>query len=143
MAPEEPVFAALSLGGNMGDVRAAFRFALEKLALAPGVAVVATSSPCRSSIAQCWVDRFVRLGRAPCYLTWASKAGAVVCPLTLIPLLSGGAAEPFHFAVVWLVLAGMEEIAIALLVPAHAGEMPTVWHAIRLRRGSATGGGRG
>ena len=49
MAPEEPVFAALSLGGNLGDVRAAFRFALEKLALAPGVAVVATSSVYRTA----------------------------------------------------------------------------------------------
>ena len=44
MTPDEPIFAALSLGGNLGDVRAAFRFALERLALAPGVAVVATSS---------------------------------------------------------------------------------------------------
>ena len=35
VAPDEPVFAALSLGGNLGDVRAAFRFALERLALAP------------------------------------------------------------------------------------------------------------
>ena len=49
VAPEEPVFAALSLGGNLGDVRAAFRFALEKLALAPGVAVVATSSVYRTA----------------------------------------------------------------------------------------------
>ena len=49
MAPDEPVFAALSLGGNLGDVRAAFRFALERLALAPGVAVVATSSVYRTA----------------------------------------------------------------------------------------------
>jgi phosphatidylglycerophosphate synthase len=85
----------------------------------------------------------VRLGRAPCYHTWASKAGAVVCPLTLVPLLSGGAAAPFHASVVWLVLAGVEEIAIALLVPAHAGEIPTVWHALQLRQARAAGGGRG
>jgi phosphatidylglycerophosphate synthase len=77
---------------------------------------------------------FVRLGRAPCYHTWASKAGAVVCPLTLVPLLSGGSALPFHASIVWLVLAGLEEIAIALLVPAHTGEMPTAWHALRRRR---------
>ncbi len=49
MTPEEPIFAALSLGGNLGDVRAAFRFALERLALAPGVAVVATSSVYRTA----------------------------------------------------------------------------------------------
>ena len=83
---------------------------------------------------------FLRLGRAPCYHTWASKAGAVACPLTLVPLLSGGSALPFHAAVVWLVLAGIEEILIALLVPGHAGEMPTAWHALRLRRNQYRGG---
>jgi phosphatidylglycerophosphate synthase len=87
------------------------------------------------------VHGFIRLGRAPCYHTWASKAGAVVCPLTLVPLLSGGSALPFHAAVVWLVLAGGEEIVIALLVPGHAGEMPTAWHALRLRRTRTAGGG--
>ena len=49
MTPEEPIFAALSLGGNLGDVRAAFRFALERLSLAEGVAVVATSSVYRTA----------------------------------------------------------------------------------------------
>lgn len=83
---------------------------------------------------------FARLGRAPCYHTWASKAGAVACPLTLVPLLSGGPALPFHASVAWLVLAGVEEIVIALLVPAHTGEMPTAWHALRLRRTRAAAG---
>lgn len=83
---------------------------------------------------------FVRLGRAPCYHTWASKAGAVACPLTLVPLLSGGTALPFHASVAWLVLAGAEEIVIALLVPAHTGEVPTAWHALRLRRTRAAAG---
>lgn len=46
---DEPTFAALSLGGNLGDVRAAFRFALERLAMAEGVAVVATSSVYRTA----------------------------------------------------------------------------------------------
>jgi phosphatidylglycerophosphate synthase len=86
---------------------------------------------------------FVRLGRAPCYHTRASKVGAVACPLTLVPLLSGGSATPFHAAIVWLVLAGLEEIAIALLVPHHAGEVSSVRHALQLRRARAAGGGRG
>ncbi len=46
---DEPIFSALSLGGNLGDVRAAFRFALERLASTPGVAVVATSSVYRTA----------------------------------------------------------------------------------------------
>ena len=38
------VVAALSLGGNVGDVAAAFAFALKRLAETPGVAVTARSS---------------------------------------------------------------------------------------------------
>ncbi len=49
VAPDEPIFSALSLGGNLGDVRAAFRFALERLTSTAGVAVVATSSVYRTA----------------------------------------------------------------------------------------------
>ncbi len=83
------------------------------------------------------VHSFVRLGHAPCYHTWASKVGAVVCPLALIPLLNEWSAGPFHVSMVWLVLTGVEEISIALIVPKHVGEMPTMWHAWRRREGPA------
>jgi phosphatidylglycerophosphate synthase len=77
---------------------------------------------------------FVRLGRVPCYHTWASKAGAIVCPLTLVPLLNEWTAWPFHAAMVLLVITGLEEIAIAVQLPEHRGEMPSLWHARRRRR---------
>jgi phosphatidylglycerophosphate synthase len=76
---------------------------------------------------------FVRLGRAPCYHTWASKALAVFTAASLIPLLSGHSAVWFHVAMTLQVLAGIEEMTIALLIPWHGGEMATVWHAARLR----------
>lgn len=84
---------------------------------------------------------FVRLGRAPCYHTWASKFGAVFCPITLVPLLNGWTAVPFHVAIVLLVLTGVEEIAIALIAPHHSGEMPSVWHALRQRGAAGRRGG--
>jgi len=79
---------------------------------------------------------FVRLGRAPCYHTWASKIGAAACALSLIPLLAGWTALPFRIVICLEVLAGLEEMTIAVLVPSHVGEMPSVWHAWRLRRDS-------
>jgi phosphatidylglycerophosphate synthase len=79
---------------------------------------------------------FIRLGHAPCYHTWAAKAGVVGCALALIPLLAGVSAVPFHVMVVLEIFAGLEELAIVVLVPSHRGEMPTVWHAWRLRRDS-------
>jgi phosphatidylglycerophosphate synthase len=83
---------------------------------------------------------FVRLGRAPCYHTWASKTGAVICPLSLVPLLNEWTAVPFHAAMVWLVVTGIEEIAIALVIPEHVGEMPSLWHALRRRQERREGG---
>lgn len=78
----------------------------------------------------------LRLGRVPYYHTWGSKVAAVACALSLVPLLAGWTAAVFHAVVVFQVLVGLEEVAIALLVPWHAGEMATVWHAWRLRRES-------
>ena len=71
--------------------------------------------------------------------------GVDSCPsraacLTLLAVVLAGAllaewtARPFHVAIALQVLAGAEELAIALLIPRHEGEMPTVWHAWRLRR---------
>ncbi|MES2693999.1 MAG: CDP-alcohol phosphatidyltransferase family protein [Verrucomicrobiota bacterium] len=77
---------------------------------------------------------FVRLGRAPCYHTWLSKLGVLVCGFSMIPLLAEWTAVPFHVAMVMLIVAGVEEMTIALLIPAHSGEVSTVWHALRIRR---------
>lgn len=79
---------------------------------------------------------FVRLGRAPCYHTWAAKAGSAGCALSIIPLLAEWSAVPFHVMIVLQVGAAVEEMIIALLLPAHVGEMPTLWHALRQRRES-------
>jgi phosphatidylglycerophosphate synthase len=79
---------------------------------------------------------FVRLGRAPCYHTWASKLGVVACAFSLIPLLAEWTAVPFHAAISFQIVAGVEEMIIAVLVPSHTGEMASVWHAWRLRRES-------
>ncbi len=78
---------------------------------------------------------FVRVGRAPCYHTWASKTLAVMAALSLVPLLAEWSATPFHVVVVLQVLGALEEMVIAVLVPRHVGEMPTVWHAWQVRRG--------
>lgn len=80
----------------------------------------------------------VRLGRVPCYHTWLAKIGVAGCAVSLIPLLAGWSAVPFHAMIALQILAAAEELAIAMLVPAHVGEMPSVWHAWRLRRANRT-----
>lgn len=85
------------------------------------------------------VHGWMRLGRSPCYHTWGAKLGAAACALSLIPLLRGGPAWPFHSVIVFQILVGCEEMLIAFLVPEHVGEMPTAWHAFRLRRQKRAG----
>jgi phosphatidylglycerophosphate synthase len=77
---------------------------------------------------------FVRLGRAPCYHTWAAKALAVGLALALVPLLAEWTPLPFRVVMALQVLGSIEEIVIALLVPWREGEVATVWHALKLRR---------
>lgn len=81
---------------------------------------------------------FVRLGRAPCYHTWASKALAVACALSLIPLLGGGSPVPFRAVIVLQVFAALEEVAIVMLLPWHVGQVATIWHARRIRHRDRT-----
>lgn len=78
----------------------------------------------------------VRLGRAPCYHTWLTKIGVMGCALSMVPLLNNWSAVPFHVAIVVLILAGLEEMLIAVMVPWHVGEMASAWHAWRMRRES-------
>ncbi len=77
---------------------------------------------------------FWRLGRLPYYHTWTSKVGVAGCALALIPLLAEWSALPFHLAMIILIAGGVEEMVIASLIPWHRGEMPSVWHAWRIRR---------
>lgn len=77
---------------------------------------------------------FVRLGRAPCYHTWIAKVAAVAVAGSLVPLLAEWTPVPFHGAMILQVIGGVEELSIALMVPWHEGEVPTVWHAWRIRR---------
>jgi phosphatidylglycerophosphate synthase len=77
---------------------------------------------------------FIRLGRAPCYHTWLSKGTVAGCVLSLVPLLAGWTSTPSHIVASLQVLVGVEEIAIALMIPWHVGEMPSAWHAWKLRK---------
>ena len=77
---------------------------------------------------------FVVLGRAPCYHTWATKVLAVALALTLVPLLADWTPLPFRIVQTLQVMGSVEELAIALLIPWYEGQVPTVWHAWRLRQ---------
>lgn len=76
---------------------------------------------------------FLRLRRVPCYHTWMSKTTVAACVVALVPLLAGWTPVPARTVAVFQMLVAVEEVAIAFLVPWYVGEMPSVWHAWRLR----------
>jgi len=73
----------------------------------------------------------IRWRRVLGYHTWLAKGIAIVLPPTVVVLLAGWSAIPFHGAVGLEVLCGLEEMAIAFLLPGFSGHMPSLWHAWR------------
>jgi cardiolipin synthase len=76
----------------------------------------------------------VRWRRVLGYHTWLAKGMVFVLPISVVGLLIGWSAAPFHVAVLLQVLCGAEEMVIAFLLPGFSGEMPSLWHALRRRR---------
>jgi phosphatidylglycerophosphate synthase len=69
------------------------------------------------------------------YHTWGSKALASVFIVTGAILFTGGSALPFRVAVCCQVLEMLEQLVIAFLLPGHSGNVPTLWHAWRIKMG--------
>ena len=75
----------------------------------------------------------LRYGKVLGYHTWLAKAVAWALPISLAALLAGWPAVYFHVVVMLQVICTLEELAIALLLPGHSGEVPTFWHAWKRR----------
>ncbi len=71
----------------------------------------------------------IRWQRVLGYHTWLAKGMAVILPITVLVLLAGWSSAPFHVVVGVQVLCGIEELAIAVLLPGYSGHMPSLWHA--------------
>jgi len=80
----------------------------------------------------------VKFGRLPSYHTWVSKASAVLIGVTAFVLILLDEPLPFRLAVAVQVLAACEEVAITFVLPEWRANVPTLWHAIRVRGGAGT-----
>jgi CDP-diacylglycerol--glycerol-3-phosphate 3-phosphatidyltransferase len=79
---------------------------------------------------------FTRFRREASYHMWSSKLWGVVLFLGLFSLLALGADNVLVSAAVWLgIIADLEGLAISLVLPRWQTDVPTFWHAIRLRTG--------
>jgi len=77
---------------------------------------------------------YVKFRRLTCYHTWGAKLSAVLLSSSILLMLLGGPAWPFHIATVIFVMAEIEELCITALLPAWQPDIPSVFHARRIRR---------
>lgn len=79
----------------------------------------------------------IRWRKVPGYHTWVSKVLSVALPVSLIPLLAGWTALPFHLVIIAQIAGAIEELAIALILPGYSGEIRSFRHALAARQGQA------
>jgi cardiolipin synthase (CMP-forming) len=68
------------------------------------------------------------------YHTWSVKAAAALAGSTLLLMFAGGPAWPFRLATLLCILAGIENIAITLVLRQHRSNVRSLWHVLREMR---------
>jgi CDP-diacylglycerol--glycerol-3-phosphate 3-phosphatidyltransferase len=81
---------------------------------------------------------YLKYGRLTSHRTWAGRLSAWLLATGALLLIAGVSPWPFRFAVVVVVLADLEEIAITAVLPRGARSGPSLYHVLRARR--LTGG---
>lgn len=72
--------------------------------------------------------------RLTSYHTWTGKLSVVLMGCASLLLFAGGPAGPLKVAVIILIAAELEEIAITLALPELRTNVPSFRHALRVRR---------
>lgn len=77
---------------------------------------------------------FVKFRRLTSYHTWGAKFAAACLGLATPLMLLDGPSWPFRLAVILLGLSALDELAITAIMPSWHANIPTCWHAWRLRQ---------
>jgi phosphatidylglycerophosphate synthase len=80
-----------------------------------------------------------RYGRMPSFHTWGAKALAVIISAALVVMFTTHQTLFFRLCIPLLVLECMEELAMIAILPSWRPNVPSVWHACRIRNRVATG----
>jgi phosphatidylglycerophosphate synthase len=82
-----------------------------------------------------WLACWLKFRGPPSYHNWTAKSAWVVVGVGTIWLLASGQPWPFRLAMACVVLANLESIGITLVLPEDRVDVPSLYHAVRLRRG--------
>ena len=77
---------------------------------------------------------YARYRAVPGYHTWAAKLDSVLMGIGVPLLLVFDIAGPFRFAALFLLVCAVDEIAITALLPECRHDVPSAFHAARLRQ---------
>ena len=84
-----------------------------------------------------FVVGFLRFRRLNAFHSWGGKTSAVFMAGGMIVWFVGGPEWVFDLALVVAMLSGVEQIVIASIIPEWRIGVPTVWHALKLRRAAS------
>lgn len=77
---------------------------------------------------------FVRFGKLPSYHTRAAKLGWLVTGIVILYTIWTGDDAGVPWALALVVVTNVEAIAVGLVLPEWRADVPSVWHALRIRR---------
>lgn len=83
---------------------------------------------------------YVRFRRLISYHTWLAKALAIALGAAAIVLFAGGPGWMLRLIMPVVMLSAVEEIAMTLVLPAWRTNVPSLWHALKVRKPADSGG---
>jgi phosphatidylglycerophosphate synthase len=83
---------------------------------------------------------YLKYRAVPGYHTWSVKFGSVAMGLSAALLLLFDVAWPFRAAALFQVVCAIDEIGITALLADVHHDVPSVFHALRIRRGTSAAG---
>lgn len=83
---------------------------------------------------------FMKFRRLTSYHTWGGKLSAVAVGAAVIVFFANGPGWLLRIAMPIVIVACLEEIAITVVLPVRRANVPSFWHALRMRRELAAGG---
>jgi len=76
----------------------------------------------------------LRFRRLTSYHTWGGKLSSAAVAVAVIVFFANGPGWPLRIAMPVVVLASVEEIAISIVLPAWRTNVPSLWHALQIKR---------
>jgi CDP-diacylglycerol--glycerol-3-phosphate 3-phosphatidyltransferase len=82
---------------------------------------------------------FAKYHRLISYHTWGAKALAWLVGAAVLVFFANGPGWVFRIVMPVVALSAVEEMAMTILLPTRQTNVPTFWHALKLRRRNAEG----